>query len=50
MTPFASWELTQAGRNGQIIRLCLDQSEIGSRMALLMMSVRVGGWALPLVW
>lgn len=50
MTPFATRELSKAGQNRQTILLCLDQSDLGNRMALLIISVRVGGRALPLAW
>ncbi|BAP56544.1 hypothetical protein THII_2247 [Thioploca ingrica] len=50
MTPFATRELSKAGQNQQTIWLGLDQSDLGNRMALLIISVRVGGRALPLAW
>jgi hypothetical protein len=50
ITPFARLELKAAGSNGQTICLCMDQSDLGNTMALLMVSVRIGGRALPLAW
>ncbi len=50
MEPFARGELAQAARNGQTVLLSMDQTDLGNRMAVLMVSVRVGGRALPLAW
>ena len=46
--PFARQELERAARYGQIVLLSLDQTELGNRMAVLMVSVRVGDRSLPL--
>jgi hypothetical protein len=50
MEPFAREELAKAARNGQTVLLSMDQTDLGDRMAVLMVSVRVGDRALPLVW
>lgn len=48
--PFAQAELRKAARNGQVLLLSLDQTDLGERMAVLMVALRVGERALPLVW
>jgi hypothetical protein len=48
--PFARNELIRAARNHQTVLLSLDQTDLGDRMAILMVSVRVGDRALPLAW
>jgi phytoene dehydrogenase-like protein len=45
--PFARDELAKAARNRQTVLLSLDQTDLGERMAVLMVSVRVGDRALP---
>ena len=50
MEPFARAEMTKAGRNGQTVLLSLDQTDLADRMAVLMVSLRVGERALPLAW
>lgn len=50
MEPFARRELIEAAKHGQTLLLSLDQTDLGERMALLMVSLRVGGRALPLAW
>jgi hypothetical protein len=50
LEPFARGALAAAGRNGQVIQLSLDQTDIGNRFAILMLSVRTGDRALPLCW
>lgn len=50
MEPFARAELAKAARNGQTVLLSLDQTDLGERMAVLMLAVRVGDRALPLAW
>jgi hypothetical protein len=50
IAPFARLELSAASSNGQTICLCMDQSDLGHKMALLMVSVRISGRALPLAW
>lgn len=50
MEPFARVELAQAARNGQTVLLSMDQTDLGDRMALLMVALRVGDRALPLAW
>lgn len=50
MEPFAREELAKASRHGQTVLLSLDQTDLGDRMAVLMVSLRVGDRALPLAW
>ncbi len=50
MEPFAREELSKAAGNGQTVLLSMDQTDLGDRMAVLMVSVRVGDRALPLAW
>lgn len=50
MEPLACQELVKAAGNGQVVLLSLDQTELGDRMAVLMVSVRVGDRSLPLAW
>jgi hypothetical protein len=50
MEPFARHRLNEAAANGQVIVLSMDQSDLGDRFAILMLSVRVGDRALPLIW
>ncbi len=50
MEPLARQELEEAARNGQVVVLSLDQTELGDRMAVLMVGVRVGDRSLPLAW
>ena len=50
IAPFASDSLQQATKNGQTILLSMDQTDLGDRMAILMLTVRIGGRALPLIW
>lgn len=50
MEPFARQELAEAGKYGQTILLSMDQTDLGNRMALLMISLRIGDRGLPLMW
>lgn len=50
MAPFAREALAKAARNGQTVLLSLDQTDLGDRMAVLMLALRVGDRALPLAW
>lgn len=50
IAPFARDSLQQAMEHGQTILLSMDQTDLGDRMAILMLTVRVGGRALPLIW
>jgi hypothetical protein len=50
IAPFVVESLRYAGRNGQTILLSLDQTDLGNRMAVLMMTVRIGDRSLPLAW
>jgi hypothetical protein len=48
--PFAQEALRHAGQNRQIILLSLDQTDLSDRMAVLMLTVRLGDRSLPLAW
>jgi len=50
MEPVARRELQEAARHGQTVLLSMDQTELGDRMAVLMVALRVGDRALPLAW
>lgn len=50
MEPFARQRLNEAAANGQTVVLSMDQTDLGDRFAILMVSVRVGERALPLAW
>lgn len=50
IAPWARQELEQAARHGQVVLLSMDQTELGDRMAVLMVCVRVGERSLPLAW
>lgn len=50
MEPVARQELEKAACNGQRVLLSLDQTDLGNRMAVLMMCLRVGDRSLPLAW
>jgi hypothetical protein len=50
MEPFAREALARAARNGQTVMLSMDQTDLGDRMAVLMVGLRVGDRALPLAW
>ena len=50
LEPFARAELAEAARHGQTVILSLDQTDLGNRMAVLMVAVRVGDRSLPLAW
>lgn len=50
MEPLARQELEKAARNGQIVLLSMDQTDIGERMAVLMVCLRIGDRSLPLAW
>jgi hypothetical protein len=50
MEPFAREALEQAMRNDQVVLLSMDQTDLGNRMAILMIAVRVGDRSLPLAW
>ncbi len=50
MEPLARRELEEASAHGQTVLLSLDQSDLGDRMAVLMVSVRVADRSLPLAW
>ncbi|CAK0772098.1 transposase [Gammaproteobacteria bacterium] len=48
--PFARRILAQAGSNGQIIFLTMDQEKIGDRFTILIVTVLIKGQSFPLVW
>lgn len=50
LEPMARQELRQAGEKRRTILLSMDQTDLGSRFAVLMVSVRVGDRALPVAW
>lgn len=50
MEPMARQELERAARCGQTVLLSMDQTDLGERMAVLMVCVRVGDRSLPLAW
>lgn len=50
MEPFAKQELAEAGKCKQTILLSMDQTDLGNRMALLMIGLCIGDRALPLAW
>lgn len=50
MAPLARHQLGDAARHGQVVVLSMDQTDLGDRFAILMVSVRVGDRALPLCW
>lgn len=50
MEPFAREALARAAWHGQTVRLSLDQTDLGDRMAILMVALCVGDRALPLAW
>ena len=47
---FAVESLRYAGHNDQMILLSMDQTDLGNRMAVLMITVRIGDRSLPLAW
>lgn len=47
MEPFARQELAEAGKCGQTILLSMDQTDLDNRMALLMISLRIGTAVYP---
>jgi hypothetical protein len=50
MAPFAQEALRRARQNDQVLLLSLDQTDLSDRMAVLMMTMRVGDRSLPLAW
>jgi hypothetical protein len=50
LAPFARETLSWASEHEQTVILAMDQTELGGRFAILMVSVRVGERALPLAW
>ncbi|NOU22164.1 MAG: transposase [Methyloglobulus sp.] len=50
MAPFAGASLRAASAKGQVLMLSLDQTDLGNRMAVLMLALRIGDRSLPLAW
>ncbi len=50
LEPFARAMLEEAAAHGQTVLLSMDQTDLGDRFAVLMLSVRVGDRSLPLAW
>jgi hypothetical protein len=50
IAPFAQETLKFVSQNGQVILLSMDQTELSNRMAVLMITARVGDRSLPLAW
>ena len=48
--PLAMAELAQAASHDRTVCLSLDQTDLGDRMALLVLALRVGERVLPLAW
>lgn len=50
MEPVARRELQEAASHGQTVLLSIDQTDLGNRLAVLMVCLRVGDRSLPLAW
>jgi hypothetical protein len=50
MAPFAREVLARSAKGGQTIIVMIDQSKVNDAHQMLMVSLRVGGRALPLAW
>src|SRR4051812_9054111 len=50
IAPFAREVLARAGADGRTLVLIIDQSQINAEHQMAMVSLRVGGRALPLAW
>lgn len=50
LEPWASQALAATGQHGETIILSMDQTDLGDRFAILMISLGVGDRALPLAW
>jgi hypothetical protein len=50
MTPFAREVLARSAEKGRTVIVMIDQSKINDAHQMLMVSLRVGGRALPLAW
>jgi hypothetical protein len=48
--PFARRLLAEAGTNGQVILLAMDQEKLGDRFMILMVSAIIGSQTFPLAW
>ena len=50
MEPIVRARLEEAAKQGQTIVIMMDQTDIGNDFAVLMLSMRMGDRALPMVW
>ena len=50
IAPFAREVLARAGADGRTLVLIIDQSQVNAAHQMVMVSLRVGGRALPLAW
>ena len=50
MMPFIRQAIQAASGSGETLVLCIDQTPISDRFGILMVSLRFGGRALPLLW
>src|ERR1051325_1032435 len=50
IAPFAREVLARAGADGRTLVLIIDQSQVNAAHQMVMVSVRVGGRAVPLAW
>lgn len=50
LEPWARQSLVAASQHGETIILSMDQTDLGNRFAILMISLGVGHRALPLTW
>ena len=50
MAPFAREVLARAGADGRTLVLIIDQSQVNAAHQMVMVSLRVGGRAVPLAW
>ena len=50
MAPFAREVPARSAKGGQTIIVMIDQSKVNDAHQMLMVSLRVGGRALPLAW
>lgn len=50
LAPWAREALAPAASSGQVVLLSMDQTDLGDRMAVLMVNVGIGERSLPLAW
>lgn len=50
MRPFIRQALETASASGEVLILCIDQTQLSDRFGILSLSLRFGGRALPLLW